>query len=201
VGGRPLPDWWPGNRDPLVYVTFGSVAGRLGLVPGVYRAAVEALSDLPVRVLVTTGQDSDPAELDPLPPNAHAERWVPQAGVTPHADAVVCHGGYGSMLGSLAYGLPLALLPLFGGDQWHNARRVAQVGAGVALEGADAPERAMFDPPGPDAMAALPAAVGQLLDEPSYRRAAAQIADDIEALPPVDAAADAVRTREVARGV
>ncbi|MES1193360.1 MAG: hypothetical protein ABUM26_03475, partial [Solirubrobacterales bacterium] len=23
----PLPDWWPGNTDPLVYLSFGSVAG------------------------------------------------------------------------------------------------------------------------------------------------------------------------------
>ena len=32
----PLPDWWPGNDDPLVYVTLGSVAGRRApaLLPG-----------------------------------------------------------------------------------------------------------------------------------------------------------------------
>ena len=43
-----------GNR-PLVYLTFGSVAAGLGLYPVMYRAALDALADLPIRVLVTTG--------------------------------------------------------------------------------------------------------------------------------------------------
>ena len=42
----PLPDWWPGNREPLVYVTFGSVAGGVGLFPALYRAAIDALAPL-----------------------------------------------------------------------------------------------------------------------------------------------------------
>jgi hypothetical protein len=35
-----LPDWWPGNQDPLVYLTFGSVAAgaHLPYYPALYRA-------------------------------------------------------------------------------------------------------------------------------------------------------------------
>ena len=76
---KPLPDWWSGARTPLVYLTLGSVAGSMGFFPGVYRAAIDALAPLDVRVLVTTGRDADPAELGPLPANVHAERWVAQA--------------------------------------------------------------------------------------------------------------------------
>ena len=49
----PLPDWWPGNDDPLVYVTFGSVTAgeHLPYFPALYRAAIDALAPLPVRVL------------------------------------------------------------------------------------------------------------------------------------------------------
>ena len=32
---RPLPDWWPGDERPLVYVTFGSVTGHLPEATGV----------------------------------------------------------------------------------------------------------------------------------------------------------------------
>src|SRR5205085_6123376 len=49
---EPLPDWWPGVSDPLVYVTFGSVAAGIGLFPDFYRGVVGALAGLPVRVLL-----------------------------------------------------------------------------------------------------------------------------------------------------
>ena len=79
-GSAPGPNRW---GEPLVYVTFGSVAAGLPLFPGVYRAALDALADLPVRVLMTIGAHGDPAELRPLPANAAVERWVPQAEVVP----------------------------------------------------------------------------------------------------------------------
>jgi UDP:flavonoid glycosyltransferase YjiC (YdhE family) len=113
------------------------------------------------------------------------ERWVPQDEVLARARAVVCHGGYGTLLGALAHGLPLVVLPLFAGDQWHNARRVAEAGAGISLA---EPRRAMFDSPGQDVLAALPAAVERVVTWHRYRRAARRIADEIGALPPVSAA-------------
>jgi UDP:flavonoid glycosyltransferase YjiC (YdhE family) len=47
--------------------------------------------------------------------------------------ATACHGGSGTTLGALAAGLPLVVVPLFA-DQPVNARRVAAVGAGLAVE-------------------------------------------------------------------
>jgi UDP:flavonoid glycosyltransferase YjiC (YdhE family) len=190
TGAGSLPDWWPGNDDRLVYVTFGSVAGSLGFFPGLYRAVIDVLADLPARVLVTVGEDADPAALGPLPPNVHVERWVPQEVLMPHPAVVVCHGGYGSVLGGLAHGVPLVLLPLFAGDQWHNARRVAQIGAGICLEGA---ARTMFDHPGRDVLDELPSALGRVLDGSRYRRAAQRVEHEIEALPPVGDVARALR--------
>jgi UDP:flavonoid glycosyltransferase YjiC (YdhE family) len=185
---RPLPDWWPGRADPLVYVTFGSVAAgaHLPFFPAIYRAAIEALAPLPVRVLLTAGSDADPTALGALPPNVHVERWVPQDDVLGSAAAVVCHGGYGSTLGALTYGVPLVVVPLFSGDQWLNGAAVARAGAGVALDG-DRATRRVFDVPAVDG---LGAAVTRVLGEPGHREAAARIAAAIAALPPVDAAAD-----------
>jgi UDP:flavonoid glycosyltransferase YjiC (YdhE family) len=173
----PLPDWWDGATDPLVYVTFGTVAPQGDHFPALYRAAIDALAPLPVRVLVTVGRDRDPAELGPLPGNVHAERWVPQADVLPHAAAMLCHGGFGTVRGALGAGVPMVVVPLFA-DQPYNARRVAEIGAGIALERGEG---------------GIADAVRAVLAEPGYAECAAAIAADVRALPPVDAAVDILR--------
>jgi UDP:flavonoid glycosyltransferase YjiC (YdhE family) len=170
-----LPDWWPGDDRPLVYLTFGSVAPTMDLFPDLYRAAIDALAGLPVRVLVTVGRDRDPADLGPLPDNVHAERWVPQRHVMPHAAAMVCHGGFGTVRMALSSGMPIVVLPLFA-DQPYNARRIEQLGAGIALER------------GPEDVAELADAVEVLFDDPSYRTAAERVAAEVRRLPPVDGA-------------
>ena len=184
---RPLPDWWDGADDPLVYVSFGSVAAGAGFYPGLYRAAVDALAGLPVRVLLTVGTDVDPAELGPVPASVRVERWVPQSAVTPHAAAMVGHGGSGSTLMAMAAGLPLALIPLFA-DQPANARRVAALGAGIALgpvaEGGDG--ATLVAGMAVERLTGLRAAVEAVLHAPGHRRAARAVADEIAALPPVD---------------
>jgi UDP:flavonoid glycosyltransferase YjiC (YdhE family) len=169
---RPLPASWSQPDWPLVYLTFGSVAPQMGFFPDLYRAAIDALAVLPVRVLVTVGHDRDPADLGPLPPNVHAARWMPQAEVMAQAGAVVSHGGSGTTLGALAAGLPQAILPLFA-DQPYNAHRIQELGAGITVE---APER-------------LTGAVRELLDDPRPRAAAQAIASEIAELPPIDEAA------------
>jgi UDP:flavonoid glycosyltransferase YjiC (YdhE family) len=128
-----------------------------------------------VRVLVTIGDRRDPAELGRLPRGVRVERWVSQAAVMPHAAAMVGHGGSGSTLTALAAGVPLALVPLFV-DGPENARRVAAIGAGVAL------------PRGPAGAHGVAEAVEALLADPRHRAAAASVAAEIRALPPVDEA-------------
>jgi MGT family glycosyltransferase len=173
-----LPDWWPGREDdPLVYVTFGSVAGSFAQALPVYDAAMRAVAELPVRVLLTVGRDLDLDALPDLPDNLRVERWVPQQNVLGHAAAAVVHGGSGSTLGAIAAGVPLVVVPLFA-DQPQNARRVAEVGAGVAVEpnreDADATIRLLRD------------AIRTVLDEPSYGQRARALADELRAEAPVD---------------
>jgi UDP:flavonoid glycosyltransferase YjiC (YdhE family) len=182
----PLPDWWDGDERPLVYLTLGSVAPQLEFFPGVYRAAIDALAVLPARILVTIGRDRDPAELGDVPPNVHIARWVPQDDVMPHAAAVVCHGGSGTVRGALAGGVPMAVVPLFA-DQPQNARRVEAIGAGIAVEARD--------------IASLPGVVSRLLSEPGFRQTARRVAAEVEALPPVDAAIEALRVYSQPRSV
>jgi UDP:flavonoid glycosyltransferase YjiC (YdhE family) len=178
----PEPDWWPAAQGPLVYLSFGSVAGALPFFPGLYRAAIDVLSGLPARVLVTVGDSRDPADLGPVPANVHVERWVPQERVMPHAAAAIGHGGYGSMLGALTAGVPQVVVPLFA-DQPYNARRVAALGAGVALPAFRSIRVAMEE--GPRALEPLGDALRGVLEDSSYRRVAARVAAETEALPHV----------------
>ena len=175
ASGAALPDWWPGSSDPLVYVTFGSVAASLGLFPMLYQGVMAAVADLPVRVLMTLGEAGDPEALGPLPANVHVERWWPQADVMPHASALVGHGGTGTTLAGLAAGVPQVVVPLFA-DQPYNAERVEAVNAGVALQG------------GPAAIGGLGAALQQVLDGDWYRAGAKRMAEQISRLPPASEA-------------
>jgi hypothetical protein len=188
----PLPAWWPNAEDPLVYLTFGSVTASLPFFPDLYRSALEALAQLPIRVLLTVGRDAQPAALEPLPANVHVEEWVEQHEVLPHAGAVVGHGGFGTTLGALGHGVPLVFLPLFAGDQWRTARRVAQLGAGVLLEDG---ERRVFEPPGPQLIAALPEAVRHVLADARFRSAAQGVGQELAALQPADAAVAVLEAR------
>jgi MGT family glycosyltransferase len=175
---RPLPDWWLNDEWPLVYLTFGTVVPTIGHYPRLYRDAIDALSVLPVRLLVTVGRDCDPADLRPVAPNVHVTRWVPQADVLPHAAAVVSHGGSGAVTGSLAAGVPAVVVP-FIADQYDNARRVSDLGAGRMLEAHD--------------IVRLPDAVPALLADRSYRESAERVAAEMRALPPVDTATAILR--------
>jgi UDP:flavonoid glycosyltransferase YjiC (YdhE family) len=182
-----LPDWWPGNEDPLVYFSFGSVAGELEFVfPHLYRAALDALADLPARILVTIGNEREPEELGPVPPNVRVERWVPQADVAARAAAMVVHGGYGTTLGALMAGVPLVVVPLFA-DQPQNARRVAELGAGIQLAEFGSVARLPVD--APPALARLGDAVREVLGDPRYRSAARRVAASAAALRPVESSA------------
>jgi UDP:flavonoid glycosyltransferase YjiC (YdhE family) len=175
----PLPSWWEGRTGPFVYVTFGTVIGNLVKFKGVYRAAMDAVKDLPVRALLTVGAEQPLEDLGGVPGNVHVERFVPQDDVLPHAAAVVCHGGSGTVLGSLGAGVPLVVAPMFA-DQPINAEGVASLGAGIGL-----PVQA----PTADA---LRDALVRVLEQEPYRAAARKVAAEMAALPLVDEAPSAL---------
>jgi UDP:flavonoid glycosyltransferase YjiC (YdhE family) len=186
----PLPDFWPGDDRPRVYVSFGTVAPTLPFFPPLIAGVLSALGELPVRALLTIGDATDPASLPTPPGNVHVERWVPQADALAQAKAALIHGGFGSALGAMCAGVPAVVIPLFA-DQPINAARVAALGAGIALEGG--PPAAAGRPP-----AELVAAVRRLLDEPGFGEAARSLAAEAAALPPVEEAVPALE--ELVRG-
>jgi MGT family glycosyltransferase len=128
------------------------------------------LRDLPVDVVATVGPHVSPDEFQPLPENVRIEEYMPQSQVLPHCDAVVSHGGSGSVLGALAHGLPSVLLPM-GADQPLNAARCEELGVARVLDAVRATPEAIRE------------SVSIVLSGPSYRVAAELLRDEIARLP------------------
>jgi UDP:flavonoid glycosyltransferase YjiC (YdhE family) len=178
---EPLPDWWPGDDRPLVYVTFGSVLGQLPEAATVYRTALAAVAGLPARVLLTVGRGLDPGRLGPIPANVRVERWVAQDDVLAAARLVVCHGGSGTVFGALGAGVPLVVCPLFA-DQGANAELVRSAGAGLRFVSADAVDRGVGQLDAPDAPL-LRTTIATALADPRLAAAARGISAELTAAP------------------
>ena len=102
--------------------------------PLVLRAAAEGLASTSAEVIITTGQDRDPAalSLSNVASNIHVTRWVPYSELLPRVDLLITTGGAGSVLGALSSGIPMILVPT-GWDKPENAQRVVAAGAGLML--------------------------------------------------------------------
>jgi MGT family glycosyltransferase len=159
-------DWTPPPGDePLVLVGMSSTYMAHGEI---LQRVTTALGELPIRGLVTTGPAIAPDSIT-APSNVTVVERAPHSQVLRQAAAVVTHGGHGTVIKTLAAGVPLVVLP-FGRDQADNAARVAHHRAGIRLSrGARA--------------AAITTAVRRVLDDPAYaagaQRLAAAIAEDL----------------------
>jgi len=87
-----------------------------------------------MQVIMTTGGDRDPAQLDlgPIAPNVHIVRFVSYGQLLPRTDVVASTGGGGTVLAALNAGVPQVIIPTEW-DKPENAQRVAEAGAGLRL--------------------------------------------------------------------
>jgi UDP:flavonoid glycosyltransferase YjiC (YdhE family) len=162
------PAWLAALEPPLVYATLGTI---FNLESGdLFERLLTGLARVRASAVLTVGRELEPAALGEPPPNVRVERFVPQAALLARAAAAVTHGGSGSVVGALAHGVPVVVLPL-GADQPDNAERVEALGAGVVLDAAAA------------SADRIAAAVEAVLAEPAYRAAAERLRDETAALP------------------
>lgn len=128
-----VPPWLDelGRRgEPLILVSCSTERQRDDALA---RTALEALAELDLSVVVTTGASTS---MDgPLPANARVEQFVPHGPLMERAACVVCPGGMGTVHAALAAGVPVVTVP-FGRDQPEVARRVETAGVGVRLPAA-----------------------------------------------------------------
>ena len=174
----PLP-WAESDTTPLVLVSF-STGFEQRNVDKVQRA-LDALADLPVHVVATTGGIVAPNEVA-APQNAVVLNYAAHDPIIRRAALVVTHGGHGTAMRSLRHGAPMVVIPGLAGDQPYVAAAVQEWGAGRAL-------------PGDAGVDAIRSAAQEVLSTPSFRdnarqRAAAlagvdgaiNAADEVEAL-------------------
>jgi MGT family glycosyltransferase len=122
------PAWLDEPGDPWVLVTCSTeYQGDEALAA----AAIEALRDEPVRVVITLADAYGQTQL-PSAANVRLERFVPHGHVLGDAAAVVCHSGMGIVQKAIGAGVPIVAVP-FGRDQPEVSRRVAESGAGTIL--------------------------------------------------------------------
>lgn len=169
TAGEELPELVFAGVDPLVYLTLGTVFNSRRVLA----RAIEAVRDLPVRLVVTVGPHGDPDGFGAQPAHVHVSRYISQNDLMPHCAAVISHAGSGTFLAAIAHGIPQVCLPQ-GADQFLNASSGAAAGAAIALDPDDATVDAIRD-------AAL-----RVLSEARFREAAGEVAADIERMPSAD---------------
>jgi len=160
-------------RSILVSLSTTYIAGQVTVLQHI----LDAVSGLPIDVVVTTGPAIDPEELD-VPSNVQLHRYVPHNRIMPTVDLVVGHGGHATTTQALAYGLPLVILPINPAfDQPLIGRRIRDTGAGVTLPSSASP-------------AEIRTAIERVLADASYRTKAAQLGATIRASDGARTAAD-----------
>jgi UDP:flavonoid glycosyltransferase YjiC (YdhE family) len=166
--GAPVDDpAWAGpapvGSEPLVLVALGSTFQNQAALT---QRVIDACGQLPLRALVTLGDVFAPSDFR-APANVDVVGSAPHNAVLPRARITVAHGGHGTVIKSLAAGVPVLCVPL-GRDQKDNGARVVDAGAGLTLS------------PGAST-ATICRTMRRLLDEPSFAEAARRMRDAIAA--------------------
>ena len=168
AGEVSLPRWIAEMpQQPTIYATLGTAYNH---VPGLFSMLLAALGDEPINLIVTLGPGHDPDDFGAQPPHIHLAQYIPQSLLFPHCDLVITHGGSGTVRTALAYGLPMAIMPI-AADQPENARRCAALGAARVVASGNRTKEAMRE------------AVRIVLQDPRYRQNAERLRDEMAALP------------------
>jgi UDP:flavonoid glycosyltransferase YjiC (YdhE family) len=116
------------GSPPLVLVSLStSEQGQADLL----QRCVDAVAQLPVRAIVTTGPSIDPATMT-AGTNTRVVRYTPHADILRSASLVITHAGVGTTMSALGHGVPLLCTPM-ARDQFFNAGQVQALGAGRML--------------------------------------------------------------------
>jgi UDP:flavonoid glycosyltransferase YjiC (YdhE family) len=121
-----------------------------------FQRALNALASLPLRVVVTTANTIDAKALE-VPANAVVVGYADHEALLPDAALVVTHGGHGTAMRTLKYGVPAIIMPSLAQDQPVIAATFEEWGCGLSL-----PSDASVD--------AIQAAAKKVLSTPSFRK-------------------------------
>jgi MGT family glycosyltransferase len=153
----PVPPWVArlDPERPTVYFTMGSTGDTQ-----FFHEAIRVFGNTEYQVLITTGGLAD---IGHAPENVFIEKYAPGKALMQASDAVVSHGGNGTIYQALSCGVPVIGFPsIF--EQEMNLQRVCALGAGLRMW------RSQYD------ARALKRAVDEVLGHPGYRERCTRIA-------------------------
>jgi MGT family glycosyltransferase len=160
--------------NPVVHAALGAAPNRPDTV-AILKTIINGLADQPLTLILASGRDQDPESLGPLPVNVRVARYIPHSQLLPRCDAIITHAGAGTLIASVAAGLPMVLIPQ-SGDQPDNAACAAAAGVGCVIAPADLTAETIRE------------ATLEVLDNPSYRHSVEALRREIDALPPISRA-------------
>ena len=172
------PAWWSElDHATVVHVSQGTISNDPAQL---LRPTLEALADEPVLVVACTGRlDGGLEALGPLPSNARAAGYIPYGALLPKASVVVTNGGFQGVQAALHHGIPMVTAGV-SEDKPEVCARLQLTGASIDLATAT---------PEPSA---IRSAVRRILDEPSFRLAAAALSQEAAEAGGAHGAVDAI---------
>ena len=139
----------------------------------------EACAGLDLQLVISLGGGQDPALLGDLPGDPIVVGYAPQLELVQRSALTISHGGLNTALESLAWGVPMVVLPV-AYDQPGVGARVEWSGVGRSI------------PVGRLTVDRLRDAVRIVLGNPAYRERAGQLRTSIEAADGLNRAADLI---------
>jgi MGT family glycosyltransferase len=139
----------------------------------------EACAGLDLQLVISLGGGQDPSLLRDLPGDPIVVGYAPQLDLIQRATMTISHGGLNTALESLAWGVPMVVLPVTY-DQPGVGARVEWSAVGRSI------------PVGRLTVDRLRDAVRNVLGDPSYRERARRLQASIEAADGLNRAADLI---------
>ena len=131
---RTLPTDFPFDQlspeRPLLYISLRTLFTN---EPAFFKQCFEAWASSGYQVVLSRGRQVDPAALGPVPDNFLVSAYMPQLDILSRTCVFVTHAGMNSTMESLYYGVPMVAVPQTQ-EQAVTARRIAEMGLGIALE-------------------------------------------------------------------
>lgn len=180
ANGAARPDvefpWDRLDGRPIIYASLGTTRN---VKPAVFYRITEACLNLDLQLVISLGGRFDLETLADLPGNPLVTRYAPQLELLKLAKIVITHGGPNTVFESLMEGKPMIAIPL-AHDQPAIAARLARLKLAVVL-----PVMRL-------SAKRIRKAVVQLLTDPSYRDAAAEMQDKLKSLRGLERAVEVI---------
>jgi UDP:flavonoid glycosyltransferase YjiC (YdhE family) len=118
------------RRKPRIAVTMGTVIPHIPNCDP-FREILNIATEIDVEFVIAGGRSPKASAISAK--NVQSYSWIPMDALLDVSDAVIHHGGSGTMLMACNAALPQLILPL-GADQLHNADAIQQRHNGLVVE-------------------------------------------------------------------